>query len=211
MDRALAPGGPHLCIFGLMHRARPPSQSDRFRFSRYALQDTTMSNSLSLAGADRVEATPFTFDLPLLESLRPAVSTGQTKVTPLPPQGVVRMRLPVAETIALPRAEQIGIVPTSPKLPGSSPTEMISTVTSGAWSIRRSSYESKFVCSGAPPESVMRSLIALLRPKIIPASTARSASIGLIARPESQTPTSRSTFKASAAPETSTITARRQR
>ena len=40
------------------------------------------------------------------------------------------------------------------------------------------------VCSGAPPASVIRSLIALLRPKIIPASTARSASIGLIVRPE---------------------------
>src|SRR5712675_2024639 len=44
--------------------------------------------------------------LPLLKSLRPAVSTCQTKVTPLTPKGVVRMRLPVAETIALPRAEQ---------------------------------------------------------------------------------------------------------
>jgi len=64
-------------------------------------------------------------------------SIPQTKVTPLAPKGWVRMRLPVAKKIALPRAAPTGIVPISPKLPGSSPTEMISTVTSGAWSIRR--------------------------------------------------------------------------
>src|SRR5260370_5636494 len=79
-----------------------------------------------------VESCTFHASSPLLKSLRPADSTCQTKVTPLTPKGVVRMRLPVAETIALPRAEHIGIVPTSPKLPGSSPTEMISTVMSGA-------------------------------------------------------------------------------
>jgi Transposase domain (DUF772) len=72
-------------------------------------------------------------------AIRSAGSIHQMNVTPLAPKGVVRIRLPVAATIALPRAEHIGIVPTSPKLPGSSPTEMISTEISGAWSIRRSS------------------------------------------------------------------------